>query len=110
MRLRTLLPVMVGGSSAAGNSGSTEYVTEISEAGIFVRTLHPRPVNAILPVTLIIRSVPIKAKAMVVHSISLTPGLYPEPGMGMKFVEISNTDREVLRNVIKGQILKDMPG
>jgi CheY-like chemotaxis protein len=110
IRMRTLLPVMVGGSSAIGNSGSTEYVTELSEAGIFVRTLHPRPVNATLPVTLIIRSVPIKIKAMVVHSISLNPGLYPEPGMGMKFVEISNTDREVLRNVIKGQILKDIAG
>ena len=93
IRVRTLLPVMVGGSSAAGNSGGTEYVTELSEAGIFVRTLHPRPVNATLPVTLIVRSVPIKAKALVVHSIPLNPGLYPEPGMGMKFLEISNTDR-----------------
>lgn len=110
IRIRTLLPVMVGGSGTAGGTGSTEYVTELSEAGIFVRTLRPRPVNATLPVTLIIRSVPVKAKAMVVHSIPLNPGLYPEPGMGMKFVEISNTDREVLRNIIKGQILKDISG
>lgn len=107
IRLRTLLPVMVGG--APGTAG-TEYVTEISEAGVFVRTLNPRPINSMLPVTIIIRSIPIKMKAMVVHSVSLTAGLFREPGMGMKFIDISSTDREVLRNVIKGQILRDIPG
>jgi CheY-like chemotaxis protein len=110
IRLRTLLPVMVGGQAASGNAAGTEYVTELSEAGIFVRTLHPRPVNAVLPVTIIIRTMPIKLKAMVVHSEPLVPGLAGEPGMGMKFVEISTTDREVVRNVIKGQILKDITG
>lgn len=109
IRLRTLLPVMVGGAGATG-TGCTEYVTEISEAGIFVRTLNPRPINAVLPVTIIVRSIPIKMKAMVVHCVSLTAGLFKEPGMGMKFVDISSTDREILRNVIKGQILRDIPG
>ncbi len=108
IRLRTLLPAMVGGNPAAGTS--TEYVTELSEGGLFVRTLHPRPINTILPVTIIIRSIPIKIKALVVHSVTLSTGLFKEPGMGMKFVEISTTDREVLRNVIKGQILKDIMG
>ena len=85
-------------------------MSELSEAGIFVRTLRPRSIGATFPVTLIIRSVPVKVKAMVVHSVPSNPGLYPEPGMGMKFVEISTTDREVLRNIIKGQILKDISG
>lgn len=107
IRLRTLLPVMVGGRGAASG---TEYITELSEGGIFVRTLNPRQLGAVLPVTIIIRSMPIKAKAMVVHSVTLSPGLFREPGMGMKFVELSTTDREVLRNVIKGQILKDIAG
>ena len=110
IRLRTLLPAMIGGLTASGNVASTEYVTELSEGGIFVRTLHPRPLNSVLPVTIIIRSIPIKVKAMVVHSVSLAPGLFSEPGMGMKFIEISATDRQVLRNVIKGQILKDITG
>jgi CheY-like chemotaxis protein len=111
IRLRTLLPVMVGGASASTRSLSgMEYVSELSESGIFVRTLNPRPVNSMLPVTLIIRSMQIKLKAMVVHTVSLAPGLFREPGMGMKFVEITATDREVLRNVIKGQILKDIAG
>ncbi len=109
IRLRTLLPAMVGGNPAAGAS-STEYISELSEAGFFVRTLNPRSINSILSVTIIIRSIPIKVKAAVVRSVTLSPGLFKEPGMGMKITEISTTDREVLRNVIKGQILKDISG
>lgn len=110
IRLRTLLPAMVGGGGAAGSQTGTDYVTELSEGGVFIRTLNPRPVDAVLPVTIIIRSLPIKVKAKVVRSVMLSSGLFQEPGMGMKFVDISGTDREVLRNVIKGQILKDITG
>jgi CheY-like chemotaxis protein len=107
IRLRTLLPAMVGG---AGSQTGMDYVTELSEGGVFIRTLNPRPVDAVLPVTIIIRSLPIKVKAKVVRSVTLSSGLFQEPGMGMKFLDISGTDREVLRNVIKGQILKDITG
>ena len=108
MRLRTLLPVHVGGTPPAGGM-STEYVSELSENGIFVRTLNPRAVNAVLPVTIMIHSIPVKTKAAVVYSVPMSPGLFREPGMGMKFEDISATDRELLRNVIKGQIMKDVP-
>lgn len=111
IRLKTLLPVMVAGSSTGpGKSAGTECVSDLSEAGIFVRTLNPRPLGSVLAVTIIIRTIAIKVKAMVIHSVTLNPGLFQEPGMGMKFVEISSTDREVIRNVIKGQILKDITG
>ncbi len=109
IRLRTLLPVMVAGNPVSGNVFSTEYVSELSENGIFVRTLNPRPVNAVVSVTIMVRSIPVKLKAVVMHSVALKPGLFREPGMGMKFVEISPTDRELLKNIIKGQILKDIP-
>ena len=108
IRLRTLLPVLVGGPAPAGGTG-TEYVSELSENGIFVRTLNPRPVNTVLPVTIMIHSIPVKIRAAVVYSVAMSPGLFREPGMGMKFEEISATDRELLRNVVKGQIVKDVP-
>ncbi len=110
IRLRTLLPVMVGGLGAVAAQAGTECVTELSEGGMFVRTLNPRPVDAVLPATIIIRSMPIKVKAKVLRSVSLNPGLFQEPGMGMKFVDISSTDREVIKNLIKGQLLKDITG
>jgi CheY-like chemotaxis protein len=105
IRLRTLLPVRIGGPAGIG----TDYVTVLSEKGIFVRTLTPRPTGALLLVTIIIRSIPVKVKAVVLRSVSMNPGMYKEPGMAMKFVEISPTDKELLRNFIKGQIMKDIP-
>lgn len=109
IRLRTLLPVRVGGLASTGNTVSTEYISELSENGIFVCTLSPRPVNAVLPVTLMIHSIPVKLKAMVLRTAVMNSGFFEEPGMAMKFVEISPTDRELLRNFIKGQIMRDIP-
>lgn len=108
IRLRTLLPVMVGGRSATDDSQSTEYVSELSENGLFVRTLSPRPANAILPVTFMIHTIPVKTRAVVLRSVFMGQGLFQEPGMGMRFVEISKTDRELVRNFIKGQFIQDI--
>ncbi len=110
IRLRTLLPVRVGGLAATGTTISTEYVSELSENGIFVCTLSPRPVNVVLPVTLMIHSIPVKLKAVVLRTVVMNSGLFEEPGMAMKFTEISPTDLELLRNFIKGQIMRDIPG
>jgi two-component system chemotaxis response regulator CheY len=109
IRLKTLLPARVGGLDSSGNVYSTEYVSELSENGIFVRSMSPRPVESVLSVTIMIRTIPVKLKAVVLRSVPISPGLFREPGMGMKFVEISATDRELLKNVIMGQILKDIP-
>jgi hypothetical protein len=38
----------------------------------------------------------------------LNRGLARSPGMGMKFVDITATDRDLIRNYIKGQIMKDV--
>ncbi len=109
IRLRTLLPVRVGGLVSTGNTVSTEYVSELSENGVFVCTLSPRLVEAVFPVTLMIHSIPVKLKAMVLRTVIMNSGFFEEPGMAMKFVEISPTDRELLRNFIKGQIMRDIP-
>jgi CheY-like chemotaxis protein len=109
IRLRTLLPANVGGRAAAGDDSGTEYVSELSEKGIFVHTLSPRPINTVVPVTMMIHSMPVRLKATVLYSIAMSPGLTKEPGMGMKFFEISPTDLELIRNFIKGQIMKDIP-
>jgi len=109
VRLRTLLPVRVGGLTFSGSSISTEYISALSEDGIFVRTLSPRQIGAVFPVTIIIHSIPVKLKAVVLRNVTMKRGMFREPGMAMKFVEISLTDQELLRNFIKGQIMKDIP-
>jgi len=108
MRLRTLLPVRVGGHASNDAANSLEFVSELSENGIFVSSLNPRPVDTVVPVNLIIHSIPVKLKAVVMRSVTLAKGLPKEPGMGLKFSEITQTDRELLRNFIKGQIMKDI--
>jgi len=111
IRIRTLLPVRVGGrtSSSGGSVTGTEYISALSENCIFVRTLNPRSIGAVLPVSIIIHSIPVKLKAVVLRIVTIHPGLFKEPGMAMRFVEISPTDRELLKNFIQGQILKDIP-
>lgn len=108
IRLRTLLPVSIGGQIPSEEDCSVEFVSELSESGIFVRTMTPRPVDTVVPVNLVIQSMAVKFKAAVVRKIEMSPGLFKEPGMGMKVVEISDTSRELLRNFIKGQIMKEV--
>jgi hypothetical protein len=48
---------------------------------------------------------------MVLYSHAMEEGTFREPGMGMKFVEISEEDRSFLRSFIKAQLTSDiMPG
>jgi len=108
VRLRTLLPVRVGGHTSNDSANSVEFISEISQNGFFVRTLNPRPVNSVVPVNLIIKSTPIKLKAQIVRSSYMKPGLFKDPGMGMKFAEISDTDRDLIRSFIKEQIMMDI--
>jgi len=109
IRLRILLPARVSGPAAPGDATNTEYVSEISENGIFVCTMSPRPINTVLNVTVMIHSIPVKVKATILRIVAIGRGQFTEPGMGMKFVDISSTDRELIRNFIKGYIIKDMP-
>lgn len=109
IRMRTLLPARAGGLTAAGDAMSTEYVSELSENGIFLCTLRPRAVKTVLNVTILIHSMPVKVKAVVLRCVTMGSGQFREPGMGMRFESISSTDRELIRNFIKGQIIKDIP-
>jgi CheY-like chemotaxis protein len=108
IRLRTLLPVRVGGHSLPEAANSVEFVSELSENGLFVRTLHPRPVKTVVPVNLVINSKAVKVKAVVLRSVTMKPGLFKDPGMGLEFVEISDTDQELIRHFIKVQIMKNI--
>jgi CheY-like chemotaxis protein len=109
IRMRTLLPARVSGLTAPGDAMSTEYVSELSENGIFLCTLRPRPIKTVLNVTILIHSMPVKVKAVVLRSVPIGSGQFREPGMGMRFEAITPTDRELIRNFIKGQIIKDIP-
>jgi hypothetical protein len=50
----------------------------------------------------------VRAKAVVLYSYARHEGPYKEPGMGMKFTEISDEGRRLIRQFIKDQITRDI--
>jgi CheY-like chemotaxis protein len=108
IRLSASLTVIVGDDSAIGGTKRTEYATAISEGGLYIRTLYPQPRNAVTPLVIFINDRKIKAKAVVLYSFAKGQGPFEEPGMGMKFVEISDADRALIRDFIREQLTRDI--
>ncbi len=108
IRLTTSLTVIVGDDSDIGGTKRTEYATAISEGGLYIRTLYPQPRNAVTPLVIFINDRKIKAKAVVLYSYTKGQGSFEEPGMGMKFVEISDADRALIRDFIKERLTRNI--
>jgi len=107
IRLKTCLKVIIGGAGKDA-AASNEWITALSENGIYIRTFRPRKVNAQVPLTIILGSRRIQVRAVVLYCVSGTGGPLKEPGMGMKFVEIADEDRAYIRKFIKDEITKDL--
>ena len=107
IRFKTCLPILIG-DETNDSAASSECVTALSENGIYIRTNQSRPVNSMLPITILVPGRRVKARAMVLYCITGTSGPLKEPGMGMKFVEISGEDREFIRKFIKDEITRDL--
>jgi two-component system, chemotaxis family, chemotaxis protein CheY len=108
IRLRTSLKVMVGDGSVLGGAARTEYATALSEGGLFITTRYPQPRNAVTPLKITIDDREIIAKALVLYINDQGEEPSLEPGMGMKFVQIADADRAVLRRFIREQLTHDI--
>jgi CheY-like chemotaxis protein len=108
IRLRTSLKVIVGDGSVLGGAARTENATALSEDGLFITTHYPQPRNAVTPLRIIINDREITAKALVLYISDRGEGPSVEPGMGMKFVHISDADRALLRRFIREQLTHDI--
>jgi CheY-like chemotaxis protein len=102
IRIRTHLVVKL----EDGQRGGEGDVTVLSEHGMFFRTLEPRPANTRIPVSLEINGKPIKLEAVVLYTTTFDEGPFKEPGMGLKFVNISREDRNLIAAFIIEQIEK----
>jgi len=107
-RLSTSVPVIVGDGTAMGGTTRTEFASALSEGGLYVRTRYPQPQNALTPVRILLNGNEVRAKAVVLYSYARNEGPYQEPGMGVKFVEISDQDRHLIRQFIKEQLTRDI--
>jgi CheY-like chemotaxis protein len=108
IRLNTSVKVIVGDGTAIGGSARTEFASAISEGGLYVRTQYPQPQNTLTPVRILLNGNEVRAKAVVAFSCTKNEGPYKEPGMGVKFVDISEHDRRLIRKFINEQLTKDI--
>jgi len=105
IRLATSLKVIV---TAGAGVSRTESATEISEGGLFILTPDPRPKDELLRVRIFLPQKEIEGKTVVLYSFTAAAGSLKEPGMGMKFVEIADADREAIRRFIKEKLVGDI--
>ncbi len=106
IRLNTSVKVIVGDGTTVGGSLRTEYASAISEGGLYVRTQYPQPRNALTPVRILLDVGEVRAKAVVLYSYAKNEGPYQASGMGMKFTEIPDEGRRLIRQFIKEQITR----
>ncbi len=86
----------------------TETATEISEGGLFIRTSNVRPKGVTLRVRIVLPQREVDAKVVVLYSSTAAAEPLKEPGVGMKFVEIADADREAIRRFIKDRLVGDI--
>ncbi|HEX9020928.1 MAG TPA: response regulator [Nitrospirota bacterium] len=109
IRLATSLRVVIGQGAVMGGSGRIEHATAISEGGLFVRTIAPLPRNTVMQVRIFLRRKEIAAKAVVLYTVTTPGGSQNEPGMGMKFIELSDADRKHIHDFIEEQLTENLP-
>ncbi|HTG01955.1 MAG TPA: PilZ domain-containing protein, partial [Nitrospirota bacterium] len=90
------------------NSLIDDYVTALSEQGMFVSTLKPRPVDTEIPITIFFEDVRIKVDGLVLYSFSRTDGPLKTPGMGVRFVRIDPDDQATIKSIITKEITRGL--
>jgi len=108
VRLKTSLQVTVGDGTPMGGASRDELAIAISEGGMYVSTLYPQPQGALTPVRIFLPHAEIRALTVVLYSFTKGAGHYHEAGMGMKFLELADADRESIRQFIREQLTRDI--
>jgi two-component system cell cycle response regulator DivK len=76
----------------------------LSEQGMFLRTLFPRPVNSPLSLMLDVNGRTVRIEGVVLYSFRPGEGPIGQPGMGIKFERISQQDTDFLRTLIRDHL------
>jgi len=107
VRLDTYIEVTVGDGITSDSYERMDYITAISEGGMFVSTKDPLPYGSISPFMFHLPTAPgwiFKVEGEVVYSKSSENGKYP--GVGVKFLKIGNDEREMIRDFIRVKMLE----
>ena len=110
IRLNLSLKAVMGSEGALGGGEPAAYTSTISEGGCYLRTNSPQPKNTLTLLKIFIKDREVRIKAQVLRHDRHGRTASREGGMGMKFIEIPDSDRIFLRNFITEQLTYDMPG
>jgi CheY-like chemotaxis protein len=88
-------------ASVDGGGTGAEFVTQLSEKGLFVKTLHPRPRGSKHSVSFILKKKIVHVEAQVLYAYGFGEGPSRDPGMGMKFLTIDPGDAALIKEHIK---------
>lgn len=102
-RLSIRVPVFFP-ATIDGKFSGTEFVTELSDGGLYVRSHEPRPVGSKHTVALLLDDRVVRVDAVVLYAYRLENGSRKEPGMGMKFLNLSPVDKDVIQAYIREQV------
>jgi CheY-like chemotaxis protein len=96
-------------ASVDGCGTGAEFITQLSEKGIFVKTLHPRPCGSKHSVAFILKKRIVRVEAQVLYAYGFGEGPGKDPGMGMKFLTIDPEDVALVREHIKESFTAGTP-
>jgi len=88
-------------ASVDGTGTGAEFVTVISEQGMFVKTLHPRPLGSKHTVSFNLKKKIVWVEAMVLYTYGFGDESAKDPGMGMKFMSIEQADLALIQTYIQ---------
>lgn len=106
MRVRTVLPVKVHGGDLEAFYGA--YALTLSVGGMFLRTMSPVAVHSGISLEFNLNGRPIAADTTVLYNCQKGCGPKMETGVGLRFIDISRKDKDVINEFIKGEVTKDL--
>lgn len=104
------VPVKIRAEIEEGTPEKTLTCINISEGGLYLRTVDPQPEGTILHVKFALPhdSEAIKLAAEVVRTLPLGTQLEAEPGMGLRFLDISDDTLSRIRNFVQWEMMGDL--
>jgi len=103
LRVTTYFPVFIDGAGT-----KTELVTDLSDDGIFIKTLTPRLSGSRHSVSFTLGTRLIRAEAVVLYTYGFGEGPNREPGMGMKFMNLGREDKAAIQEYVRDQVKPDI--
>jgi len=103
IRITTFLNAAIEGSLSG-----TEFVTMLSDEGLFMKTVEPRKVGSYHTVTFLLNDRIVRTYAVVLYVYRFDENPDKEPGMGMKFLYLSPVDEDAVRRFIREHVRPGM--